>query len=70
MFPFIQNEDVETFKQYKKAFKIAGELNKKVHVLHISTKDEIELLNSHKNSATCEATPQHLFLSLLIVIIS
>ena len=31
--------------------------------LHISTKDEIELLNSHKNFATCEATPQHLFKS-------
>ena len=41
--------------------KIAGELNKNVHVLHISTKDEIELLKSHKTFATCEATPQHLF---------
>ena len=29
--------------------------------MHISTKDEIELLKSYKNFATCEATPQHLF---------
>ena len=36
-------------------------MNKNVHVLHISTKDEIELLKSHKTFATCEATPQHLF---------
>ena len=54
--------DVETaLNSTKRLLKIAGELNKKVHVLHISTKDEIELLNSHKNFATCEATPQHLF---------
>ena len=50
--------DVETaLNSTKRLLKIAGELNKKVHVLHISTKDEIELLNSHKNFATCEATP-------------
>ena len=54
--------DVETaLNSTKRLLNIAGELNKKVHVLHISTKDEIELLKSHKNFATCEATPQHLF---------
>ena len=54
--------DVETaLNSTKRLLKIAGELNKKVHVLHISTKDEIELLKSYKNFATCEATPQHLF---------
>ena len=54
--------DVETaLNSTKRLLKIAGELNKKVHVLHISTKDEIELLRSYKKFATCEATPQHLF---------
>ncbi len=54
--------DVETaVNSTKRLLKIAGELNKNVHVLHISTKDEIELLKSHKTFATCEATPQHLF---------
>ena len=60
--------DVETaLNSTKRLLKIAGELNKKVHVLHISTKDEIELLKSHKNFATCEATPQHFFLNHQIV---
>ena len=54
--------DVETaLNSTKRLLKIAGELNKKVHVLHISTKEEIELLRSYKKFATCEATPQHLF---------
>ena len=54
--------DVETaLNSTKRLLKIAGKLNKKVHVLHISTKDEIELLKSVKDFATCEATPQHLF---------
>ena len=38
-------------------------MEKNVHVLHISTKEEIELLKSYKHIATCEATPQHLFFS-------
>ena len=41
--------------------KIAQETNRKIHVLHISTKDEILLLQKHKSFATCEVTPQHLF---------
>ena len=54
--------DVETaLNSTKRLLKIAGELNKKIHVLHISTRDEIELLKSYKSFATCEATPQHLF---------
>lgn len=54
--------DVETaLNSTKRLLKIATELEKNVHVLHISTKEEIELLKSYKHIATCEATPQHLF---------
>jgi dihydroorotase len=54
--------DVETaVNSTKRLLKIATELEKNVHVLHISTKEEIELLKSYKHIATCEATPQHLF---------
>ena len=34
----------------------------RIHVLHISTGDEIEYLKAHKDVATCEATPHHLTL--------
>jgi len=35
---------------------------KRIHVLHISTKQEIEFLRDHKDVASCEATPHHLTL--------
>ena len=41
--------------------KAARTSKKKIHVLHLSTADEVDLLKSNKDIATCEATPQHLF---------
>ena len=40
--------------------KLARESGKRIHVLHISTKQEIEFLRDHKDVASCEATPHHL----------
>jgi len=42
---------------------LARETRAQVHVLHISTREEIELLRDAKDVATCEATPHHLTLS-------
>ncbi|WP_312794115.1 dihydroorotase [Tianweitania sp.] len=42
---------------------IARKARAKIHVLHISTRDEIPFLAKHKDVATCEATPHHLTLS-------
>src|SRR6266700_7575598 len=42
--------------------KLAHETGKRIHVLHISTKEEIEFLRDHKDVASCEATPHHLTL--------
>src|SRR6266568_4286345 len=39
---------------------LARESGKRIHVLHISTKQEIEYLRDHKDVASCEATPHHL----------
>jgi dihydroorotase len=36
---------------------------RRIHVLHISTADEIPLLEAHKDLVTAEATPHHLTLS-------
>src|SRR5258708_2823017 len=42
---------------------LAHETGKRIHVLHISTKQEIEFLREHKDVASCEATPHHLTLA-------
>ncbi|GAA5624987.1 L-hydantoinase [Brucella sp. NBRC 12953] len=42
---------------------IARETGARIHVLHISTAEEIDFLQGHKDVATCEATPHHLTLS-------
>ena len=45
----------------QRLLKIAKETKRKIHVLHISTGDEILILKKFKNFSTCEVTPQHLF---------
>lgn len=42
--------------------KLSRETGKRIHILHISTKEEIEYLRDHKDLVTCEATPHHLTL--------
>ncbi len=45
----------------KRLLNSAYQAKKKIHILHLSTSDEVSLLEANKNIATCEATPQHLF---------
>ncbi|WP_372654185.1 dihydroorotase [Halobacteriovorax sp.] len=47
----------------KRVIEIAKECNRKVHVLHITSKDEIDFLAENKEFCTVEVTPQHLTLS-------
>lgn len=42
---------------------LARRARARVHVLHISTREEIDFLEGAKDIATCEATPHHLTLS-------
>ena len=42
--------------------RIAHETGAKIHVLHISTAEEILFLANHKDVASCEVTPHHLTL--------
>lgn len=42
---------------------LARETGKRVHVLHVTTKDEAVFLADHKDVATAEATPAHLTLA-------
>lgn len=42
---------------------IARQTSAKIHVLHISTADEVPLLRDNKDVVSCEVTPHHLSLS-------
>ncbi len=43
--------------------RLAREAGRRVHVLHVTTAQELELLAEHRDLATVEATPQHLTLA-------
>lgn len=56
--------DAETaFLATTRIIKLAREAGRRVHVLHITTGEEMELLGRHKDIATVETTPQHLTLA-------
>jgi len=46
----------------RRVVKIAERYNKKIHVLHVTTKEEVDFLAMHKKNVTFEITPQHLTL--------
>jgi len=43
--------------------RLAAGLGKRIHVLHVTTKEEIAFLAKHKDVASVEVTPQHLTLT-------
>ena len=46
----------------KRLLKLARETGRRVHVLHVTTAEEVAILADAKDIATCEVTPQHLTL--------
>ena len=44
----------------RRIVKIAERHNKKAHILHVTTKQEVDFLSQHKGDITFEITPQHL----------
>ena len=51
------------FAATKRLLRLASRAGKRVHVLHVSTAEEMGLLALHKDIASVEVTPQHLTLS-------
>ncbi len=47
----------------KRLIALAHETGKRVHVLHVTSKEEAQFLATHKDVATAEATPAHLTLA-------
>ena len=50
-------------KSTERLMRLARETGRPVHVLHVTTAEEIDFLAGHKDIATCEVTPQHLTLA-------
>lgn len=59
----IWRDEIAALKCTQRLVNIARETGALIHVLHISTADEIEFLKHHKDVATLEATQHHLTLS-------
>lgn len=56
--------DVETaLRCTQRLLKLAHTARRRVHVLHVTTAEEMELLKDHKDIATVEVLPQHLTLA-------
>ena len=51
-------------KATSQAIELALKYNKRLHVLHLSTAEEVQMIRKHKSSKliTCETTPQHLLM--------
>ena len=47
----------------KRIVKLAQKYQRQVHILHVTTEEEMRFLAQHKESATVEVTPQHLTLT-------
>ncbi|MEZ0262123.1 MAG: dihydroorotase [Alphaproteobacteria bacterium] len=50
-------------KATTRAVKLAREAGRRIHLLHVTSGDEMAFLRDHKDIATIETTPQHLTLS-------
>jgi len=69
---FIRKGDVHSHSEWRnsecaisstrRVVKIAERYNKQIHILHVTTKEEVDFLAMHKKNITFEITPQHLTL--------
>lgn len=59
----VWRDDESAILATRRILKLAREARRRIHVLHVTTPAELELLGQHKDIATCEVTPQHLTLA-------
>jgi dihydroorotase len=59
----IWRDEEAALKSTQRLVRIAREQHAAIHVLHVSTAEEIDFLAQHKDVASVEVTPQHLTLS-------
>ncbi|MEQ1943969.1 dihydroorotase [Mesorhizobium sp. VNQ89] len=59
----IWRDEIAALQCTERLVRIARSARARIHVLHISTAEEITFLEGQKDVATCEATPHHLTMS-------
>ena len=59
----VWRDDESAILATRRILRLARDAGRRVHVLHVTTPAELELLAQHKDIATCEVTPQHLTLA-------
>ena len=59
----VWRDEIAALRCTERLVRIARQTRARIHVLHISTAEEIPFLEQHKDLVTCEATPHHLTLS-------
>ena len=58
----VWRDEIAALQCTQRLVRLARETGKRVHVLHITTAQEMEFLKDHKDVASVEATPHHLTL--------
>ena len=58
----VWRDDESAMISTKRILKLARAARRPIHILHITTPEEYELIAQHRDIATCEVTPQHLTL--------
>ena len=56
----VWRDDESAMLATRRILRLAREAKRPIHILHITTPAELELISQHRDIATCEVTPQHL----------
>jgi dihydroorotase len=59
----VWRDEIAALRCTERLVRIARDTRARIHVLHVSTAEEMEFLAGHKDVATAEATPHHLTLT-------
>jgi dihydroorotase len=59
----VWRDEVAAMKSTERLVRIARKTGARIHLLHVSTAEEMEFIRAHKDYASVEVTPQHLTFS-------
>lgn len=59
----VWRDDETALRATTRALRLARKTGRRVHILHVTTPQELELISQHRDIASCELTPQHLTLA-------
>ena len=59
----VWRDDESAMLATRRILRLARAAKRPIHILHITTPAELELIAQHRDIATCEVTPQHLTLA-------